>query len=155
MHRIFFFFEDCFRFPIFLCFPKHIKFDQNFVTKKPKQKIETWLVPIYSNKWLQNFSCQMKRQRWGSLKYFKTKNSRHKKIKYTHIIYIITSSINSGTTALLHLTLFTEDVTNISFHMPMWEIFFEFLIFCNLFFEPLGEWNNSKIWETRKIFAVQ
>ena len=35
----------------------------------------------------------------------------------------------------------------------IWEIFSEFLIFCNLFQEPLGEWNNSKIWETRKIFA--
>ena len=35
----------------------------------------------------------------------------------------------------------------------VWEIFSEFLIFCNLFHEPLGEWNNSKIWETRKIFA--
>ena len=35
----------------------------------------------------------------------------------------------------------------------IWEIFSEFLIFCNLFHEPLGEWNNSKIWETRKIFA--
>ena len=35
----------------------------------------------------------------------------------------------------------------------IWEIFSKFLIFCNLFHEPLGEWNNSKIWETRKIFA--
>ena len=35
----------------------------------------------------------------------------------------------------------------------IWEIFSEFFIFCNLFHEPLGEWNNSKIWETRKIFA--
>ena len=36
-----FLYEGCFCFPIFLCFPKHIKFDQNFATKKPKQKIET------------------------------------------------------------------------------------------------------------------
>ena len=58
-----FLFEDCFCFPIFPCFPKHIKFSQNFVSKKPKQKIETWrLVPIYGNKCLQNCSCQMKRQ---------------------------------------------------------------------------------------------
>ena len=35
----------------------------------------------------------------------------------------------------------------------IWEIFSKFIIFCNLFHEPLGEWNNSKIWETRKIFA--
>ena len=35
----------------------------------------------------------------------------------------------------------------------IWEIFSEFLISCNLFCEPLDEWNNSKIWETRKIFA--
>ena len=35
----------------------------------------------------------------------------------------------------------------------IWEIFSEFLIFCNLFHEPLGERNNSKILETRKIFA--
>ena len=65
-----FLFEGCFCFPIFLWFPKHIKLDQNFVTKKPKKK---------------KFS--------------------------------------------------------------------EFLRFCNLFHEPLGEWNNSKTWETRKIFA--
>ena len=54
--------EGCFCFPIFPCFHKHIEFGQNFVTKKPKQKIETWrLVPMYGNKCLQNFSCQMKR----------------------------------------------------------------------------------------------
>ena len=35
----------------------------------------------------------------------------------------------------------------------IWEIFSEFLIFCNLFHKPSGEWNNSKIWETRKTFA--
>ena len=35
----------------------------------------------------------------------------------------------------------------------IWEIFSEFLIFYNLFHESLGEWNNSKIWEMRKIFA--
>ena len=35
----------------------------------------------------------------------------------------------------------------------IWEIFSEFLIFWNLFHEPLGEINSSKIWETRKIFA--
>ena len=35
----------------------------------------------------------------------------------------------------------------------IWEIFSEFLIFFNLFQEPLGKWNNSKIWETRKIFT--
>ena len=59
-----FLFKGCFCFPIFPCFPKHTKFCRNFVTKKPKQKIETWrLVPIYGNKYLQNFSCQMKRQR--------------------------------------------------------------------------------------------
>ena len=26
--------------------------------------------------------------------------------------------------------------------------------FAGLFHEPLGEWNNSKIWETRKILAI-
>ena len=98
-----FLYEGCFCFPIFLCFPKHIKFDQNFVTKKPKQKI--------------------------------------------------TSFINSETTALLHLTSFTKDVTNTGFHMPISEIFSKFLISCKLFHEPLSQWNNSKIWETRKIFA--
>ena len=36
---------------------------------------------------------------------------------------------------------------------PIWEIFSQFLIFWNLFHEPLGEWNSSKIWETWKIFA--
>ena len=35
----------------------------------------------------------------------------------------------------------------------IWEIFCEFLIFCDLYHEPLGEWNKSKIWETTKIFA--
>ena len=37
----------------------------------------------------------------------------------TYVIYIVTSFINSETTALLHLTSFTEDVTNIGFHMPI------------------------------------
>ena len=55
----------------------------------------------------------MKRQGCGSLRCFKTKDSRHSKFKYTCIIYIITSFINSETTALLDLTSFTEDVTNI------------------------------------------
>ena len=123
LHCIFFFFF----WRLFL-FSNHVKFDQNFVTKKPKQNVETWLVPIYGNKCLQNFSCQMKQQGQGSPKCFKTKDSRHSKTKYTYIIYIITSFINSETTALLHLTSFTEDVTNISFHMPIWEIFSEFLI---------------------------
>ena len=91
----------------------------------------------------------MKRQVSGSLSCFKTKDSRHSKIKYTYIIYIITSFINSETTALLHLTSFTEEVTNSGFNMPIWEIFSKFLRLCNLF----HEWNNSKIWETRKIFA--
>ena len=27
------------------------------------------------------------------------------------------------------------------------------LLFRDLFYEPLGEWNNSQIWETSKIFA--
>ena len=98
-----FLYEGCFCFPIFLCCPKHIKFDQNFVTKKPKQKI--------------------------------------------------TSFINSETTALLHLTSFTKAVTNIGFYMPIREIFSEFLIFWELFDEPLGQRNNTKIWETREIFA--
>ena len=31
----------------------------------------------------------------------------------------MTSFINSETTALLHLMSFTEDVTNIGFHMPI------------------------------------
>ena len=57
--HILFLFEGCFCFPIPPCFPKHIKFGQNFVTKKPKPKIETRrLVPIYGNKCLLNFSCQ-------------------------------------------------------------------------------------------------
>ena len=74
--------------------------------------------------------------RVSSLRCFKTKDSMHSKIKYTYIIYIITSYINSETTALLHLTSFTEHVTNIGFHMPIREIFSEFLRFCNLFHEP-------------------
>ena len=52
-------------------------------------------------------------------KVFQTKGSRHNKMKYTYIIFIITSFINSETTALLHLMSFTEDVTNIAFHMPI------------------------------------
>ena len=55
----------------------------------------------------------MKRQGYGSLRCFKTKDSRHSKFTDTCIIYIITSFINSETTALLDLTSFTEDVTNI------------------------------------------
>ena len=34
----------------------------------------------------------------------------------------------------------------------IWQIFSEFLMFCNLFLEPLGE--TSKIWETREIFVI-
>ena len=34
-----------------------------------------------------------------------------------------------------------------------WKIFSECLVFCNLFFEPLGRWNNGKARETRKIFV--
>ena len=34
----------------------------------------------------------------------------------------------------------------------IWEIFSERLMFCN-FRRRLGEWNNSKTWETRIIFA--
>ena len=34
------------------------------------------------------------------------------------------------------------------------EIFSKFLIFFNLFCEPLDEWSNSKIWEIRKIFPI-
>ena len=115
-----FLFEGCFCFSIFLCFPKHIKFDQNFVTKKPKQKIETWFVPTYGNKCLRNFSCQMKRQGKGSLRCFKTKDTRHNKVKYTYMFYTITSFIYSETTASVHLMSFTEDVTNIGFYMPIW-----------------------------------
>ena len=48
---------------------------------------------------------------------------------YIYIIYIITSFINSETTASLHLTSFTEDVTNLSFHMPIWKMFSKFPIF--------------------------
>ena len=70
-----------------------------------------------------------------------------------NIIYIRASFINSETTALLHLTSFIEGMTNIGFHMSIWEIFSEFFRFCNSFQEPLGEGNNIKIRETRKIFA--
>ena len=58
--HIYFLFEGCFCFPTIPNFPKHIKFGQNFVTKKPKQKIETSrLVPTYRNKYLQNYYGQM------------------------------------------------------------------------------------------------
>ena len=52
--------------------------------------------------------------------------------------------MNFETTAFLHLTSFTEEVTNIGSHMPIWEIFSEFLIFCNLFHEPSGEEITAK-----------
>ena len=35
----------------------------------------------------------------------------------------------------------------------IWEIFSELPIFCNLFHELLDDWNNSKIPQTRKVFA--
>ena len=92
LQRIFFSFRRLFLFflLIFPCFPKHIKFGQNFVTKNSKQKIETWrLVPMNGNKYLQNFSCQITRQEYGKLRCFKTKDSRHSKIKYSYINYII------------------------------------------------------------------
>ena len=55
------------------------------------------------------------------------------------MINIATSFIHSETTALLHLTSFTEVVTNIGFHMAIWETFSEFLGFFNLFHNPIGE----------------
>ena len=36
----------------------------------------------------------------------------------------------------------------------IWQIFSVFLIFYILFHEPLDEWNNRKIWETREIFDI-
>ena len=61
--HIFFFSKAVSVFPFFLDFSSITKFGQNFVTKKPKQKIETWrLVPTYGNKYLQNLSCKMGRQ---------------------------------------------------------------------------------------------
>ena len=37
----------------------------------------------------------------------------------------------------------------------IWPIFSKFLVFCRRFhIEPLDEWNNSKIWGTRKILAI-
>ena len=36
---------------------------------------------------------------------------------------------------------------------PIWQIFFEFLMFCNLYHKPIGEWNKGKTWETSKAFV--
>ena len=36
----------------------------------------------------------------------------------------------------------------------MWQLFSDFLIFCNLFYELLCAWNNSKLWETREISVI-
>ena len=47
----------------------------------------------------------------------------------------------------------TESSCNRTVPSAIWEIFPEFLLFFNLFHEPLYESNNSKIWETRKLFA--
>ena len=44
-----------------------------------------------------------------------------------------------------------------SYHTPpstIWSIFSKFLIFCDLFHDPLGEWNNSKIWKAITIFTI-
>ena len=30
----------------------------------------------------------------------------------------------------------------------IWRIFYKFLVYCDLFSEPVGEWNNKKVWET-------
>ena len=35
----------------------------------------------------------------------------------------------------------------------MLQIFDEFLVFWDLFYKPLGETNNRKLWETSKIFV--
>ena len=35
----------------------------------------------------------------------------------------------------------------------IWEIFSEFATFCDLFYDPIYERHNSKIYETKKIFA--
>ena len=52
-----------------------------------------------------------------------------------------------STTAIAYMLLLSHGPSAIL------EIFSEFLIFCNIFHEPLGKWNNSKIWEARKVFA--
>ena len=46
-------------------------------------------------------------------------------------------------------------ISSCSHTMPsaIWEIFSEFLTFCNIFKEPLGEWKNRKTYEARKIIA--
>ena len=33
-------------------------------------------------------------------------------------------------------------------------IFYKFLLFFDLLYEPLGEWKNSKIWEMNQIFII-
>ena len=37
---------------------------------------------------------------------------------------------------------------------PIGQYFLSFSCFADLFHEPLGEWNNNKIWETREILAM-
>ena len=70
---------------------------------------------ISSNIWQQTppeffLSNQVTRVRQPMV--FQTKDSNHSKIKYTSICHLChTSFINSETTALLHLTSFTEDVS--------------------------------------------
>ena len=36
----------------------------------------------------------------------------------------------------------------------IWQIFSKFVISCSLLQEPSGEWNKTKVWETREIFVI-
>ena len=84
--------------------------------------------------------------------YFRNKNSIiDVRLRWSKIIAIITTS---------SVSCFNLDFKNIIISScyrtapsAIWEIFSEFLIFCNLLHKPLGKWNNSKIREMRKIFV--
>ena len=53
---------------------------------------------------------------------------------------------------IFQLDFFKKNLEIIVVVIALCEIFSEFLIFCNMFREPLGEW-NSDIWDTKKLFA--
>lgn len=72
-----------------------------------------------------------------------TKNKQTKKLKKTTLLDIKSRSKQEN----VNIKVCT------SYRMipsTLWQIYFDFFIFFNLFHELSGEWNNSKIWKTKK-----
>ena len=82
------------------------------------------------------------------------KNDTHE--NDTHALWHIISDIvlNVSSVSFIQMKRLTIRSCYLTVPSAVWEIFSGFLIFCNFFHEPLGELNNSKIREMRKLFVI-